>query len=85
MPYSRPHNHYAPLRSTRRLEAAMRKRDVNGSELALLADTHRQTISNLRRGERGAVRQEVAEAIEDALRVDRGHLFTYAADRAVAS
>lgn len=85
MSYARPHTHYVPLRGQPRLEAAMKKRDVNGSELAALAGTHRQTISNLRRGERGAVRQDVAEAIETALRVERGYLFRYSTDDAVAA
>lgn len=77
MPYARPHTRYVPLRSPRNLEAAMRRRDLSGSELAHLVDTHRQTISNLRNGNRAAVRLELAEAIEDALRVRRGDLFRY--------
>jgi hypothetical protein len=56
----------------------MRRRDLNGAELGVLTDVHRQTISNLRRGTSSAIRVAAAEAIEKALREDHGSLFDYA-------
>lgn len=76
---------YAPplrkvkLRSRDRLERAMRARDVNGSELAALTDTPRQSLSRLRRGERDSINERTAAAIEKALRVAHGDLFEYEA------
>lgn len=76
--YRSPMRSLARLRSRRRLEGAMRSRDVNANELAHLAGVHRQSISKLRRGEAHRMKAESAYAIEKALRVERGHLFDYA-------
>lgn len=63
------------LRSTARLERAMKSRDINAAELAALAKTTRQTISNLRKGTQSSTRISTAKAIADALRVDPVDLF----------
>jgi transcriptional regulator with XRE-family HTH domain len=80
MPYQRSTTRRLRLRSTLGLERAMRHRDVNASELAKLAKTSRQTISNLRRGAQAQTGEPVARRIADALRVDLAELFDVDAD-----
>jgi transcriptional regulator with XRE-family HTH domain len=53
----------------------MKRRDVNGSELAKLADTNRATISNLRRGKTSRIREDTARRIEKVLGIPRGEVF----------
>jgi len=53
----------------------MKSRDINAAELAALAKTTRQTISNLRKGTQSSTRISTAKAIADALRVDPVDLF----------
>ena len=68
---------WAALRSRTRLEQAMRERDVNGNELAKLAGLSPQVVSNVRRGKYSLMREETAQALERALRRERGDLFDY--------
>jgi DNA-binding Xre family transcriptional regulator len=77
MTYAPPVKMYARLRSRAAFEAAMRNRDVNASELAALASTTRQNVSNIRRGATSRARSDTAAAIERALRCSRGELFDY--------
>lgn len=79
MPYITPGAIHVPLRSALKLEAAMKRADMNGSEVAALANTSRQTISQLRREQRVMLNTDTAAAIEDALKVRRGTLFNFAA------
>ncbi len=67
-----------PFRDMAKLESAMKRANMNASELARLAGTTKQTISNLRRGKQRTMRTHTAEAIEEALRMRRGALFNYA-------
>lgn len=53
----------------------MKARDVNASELAKLARTSRQTVSNLRRGSATKTSVTTARAIAAALRVEPAQLF----------
>lgn len=73
---------WVTLRSADDLEAAMAEHDVSGNELARLADTHRQNIANIRRGQSSRVREDIAGRIERALGVGRGALFDYHHDSA---
>jgi len=77
MGYTRISNSWASLKSPTRFERAMRDRDVNGNELAKLADVSPQVISNVRRGKYAVLREDFAQAIERALRCDSGTLFEY--------
>lgn len=74
----------ATLRSPARLEKAMRRRDVNGRELARLANVNREIISRLRRGAARTTSRRSAEAIEEALRARAGELFAYGEEEDVA-
>lgn len=65
------------LRSPTRLEKAMRRRDVNGRELARLAGINHETIARLRRGGAHSIRRSSAQAIERALRAPEGEIFNY--------
>ncbi len=66
----------ARLRSIPLLERAMRARDLNGRELARTAQTSPQTVSQLRTGGRLSVRADIAQRLEQTLRVRRGSLFS---------
>jgi DNA-binding Xre family transcriptional regulator len=59
----------------------MRRRDVNASELAALAGTAKQNVSNVRRGAIERTRGDIAASIERALHVRHGELFDYDSDR----
>jgi transcriptional regulator with XRE-family HTH domain len=75
MPYVQRTRALTTLRSVPKLERAMRRRDINASELAKLAKTSRQTISNLRRGNATRTNVDTARAIAAALRVPVAELF----------
>lgn len=75
MSYVPPAIGWAVLASVDALEAAMVKRDLSGAELAKLASTHKQNISNIRRNRHHHVRADIALRIERALAVPRGSLF----------
>jgi transcriptional regulator with XRE-family HTH domain len=75
MAYTPPPGKLPALKSRARLERAMKRRDVNGSELAKLADTNRATISNLRRGKTSRIREDTARRIEKVLGIPRGEVF----------
>lgn len=80
MPYQPTVRELRPVRDRRRLEAALRARNLSGSELsrlvtALGAPASKQAISHLRHGRTRSVRAELADAIERVLAVEPGHLF----------
>jgi transcriptional regulator with XRE-family HTH domain len=75
MAYTPPPGKLPALKSRASLEQAMKRRDVNGSELAKLAGTTRATISNLRRGNTSRARDDTARRIEKALGIPRGEVF----------
>lgn len=75
MGYQPLRDNTAVLRDRQLLEDAMRARDVNGRDLAQLAETSAQTISQLRRGERQRVSEDLARRIEHKLRAEPGQLF----------
>lgn len=73
----------ARLRSVALLETAMKARDINGRELARIALTSAQTVSQLRIGGRLSVRADIARRMEQALRVRRGLIFSIGGDPVV--
>lgn len=75
MPYAPPVDRVR-LISRHRLDRALRERDMSVTECARVADTSKQAVSRLRLGHRSMIDRRVARAIERALRVERGHLFT---------
>lgn len=72
------------LRDRNLLEEAMKTRDLNGRDLAKLAETSPQTISQLRKGMRQSVSEDLARSLERSLRVETGHLFRHHAGHAAA-
>lgn len=79
MPY-RPRLRVAKLTSIVALESAMRRRNINGSQLARVAGISRQTVSHLRTGRTTGTYAKTAEKIADALNVPVEKLFEIAAD-----
>jgi transcriptional regulator with XRE-family HTH domain len=84
MGYQPLRDSWATLRDRSLLENAMRERDLNGRDLAKIAETSPQTISQLRKGERQRVNEDLARRLERTLRVDTGHLFRHDRDRSEA-
>jgi len=84
MGYQPLRDNWAVLRDRHLLENAMRERDLNGRDLAKIAETSAQTISQLRKGERQRVNEDLARRLERTLRVDTGHLFRHSRDQAEA-
>jgi transcriptional regulator with XRE-family HTH domain len=84
MGYQPLRDNQAVLRDRTLLETAMRERDLNGRDLAKIAETSPQTISQLRKGMRQSVSEELARRLERTLRVETGHLFRHRSDRAEA-
>jgi transcriptional regulator with XRE-family HTH domain len=84
MSYQPLRDNWAILRDRQLLEEAMRARDLNGRELANTVKTSAQTISQLRKGERQRVNEDLARRLERTLRVDAGALFRHHRDQAEA-
>lgn len=84
MGYQPLRDNWAVLRDRELLENAMRERDLNGRDLAKIAETSPQTISQLRKGERQRVNEDLARRLERTLRVDTGHLFRHQREQAEA-
>lgn len=84
MGYQPLRDNQAVLRDRNRLEEAMKARNLSGHELAKLTETSPQTISQLRKGMRQSVGDELARRLERSLRVETGHLFRHHADQAEA-
>lgn len=77
MGYQPLRDNQAVLRDRNLLETAMKARDLNGRDLAKIAETSPQTISQLRKGMRQSVSDELARRLERTLRVETGHLFRH--------
>lgn len=75
MTYVPPNRALVTLRDTDRLERSLKKRDLSGAELAMLAKRSRQIVSNLRTGRTRRTDVETARRISSALGVPTEYLW----------
>lgn len=73
----RPPRRVVRFRSSKLLEARLKRADLSITELARLTGVSRQSLGRLRMGDAKGMRIEHAEAIERALSAKHGSLFDY--------
>jgi DNA-binding XRE family transcriptional regulator len=72
----KPRRQLAPMKSARTFERAMKRRDINVTELARMIQLSRTSMSRIRSGWQ-VPSVDTATAIERALAVEHGALFEF--------